>query len=183
MTGWAVWLTGMPGSGKSTLARLVSRKLLTHNVRTQVVSIEMVREVLTPRPKYTEKERDIVYGALVLVTKLLAQNGVNVIVDATANRRKYRDAARRSIRQFAEVYLKCPLRVCVQRETRRKKRFGAPSRIYLKGKTGASKTVPGLGVPYEEPFSAELVLDTSVLRPNLCAEKIVTMVLTRFDSV
>jgi len=143
----------------------------------------MVREVLTPRPKYTEKERDIVYGALVLVTKLLAQNGVNVIVDATANRRKYRDAARRSIRQFAEVYLKCPLRVCVQRETRRKKRFGAPSRIYLKGKTGASKTVPGLGVPYEEPFSAELVLDTSVLRPNLCAEKIVTMVLTRFDSV
>lgn len=183
MSGWAIWLTGMPGSGKSTLARLVSRKLLRHNIRTQVLSIEMVREVLTPRPKYSEDERDIVYGALVLVTKLLTQNGVNVIVDATANRRKYRDAARRSIRKFAEVYLKCPLGVCVQRETRRKRKFGAPSRIYLKGKTGASKTVPGLGVPYEKPLSAELVLDTSVLRPRVCAEKIATMVLTRFDSV
>jgi len=183
MTGWAVWLTGMPGSGKSTLARLVSRKLLRHNIRTQVLSIEIVREVLTPRPKYSEEERDIVYGALVLVTKLLAQNGVNVIVDATANRRKYRDAARRSIRQFAEVYLECPLGVCMQHETRRKRRFGAPSRIYLKGKTGASKTVPGLGVPYEKPLSAELVLDTSVLRPRVCAEKIVTMVLARFDLV
>jgi len=183
MTGWAIWLTGMPGSGKSTLARLVSRKLLMHTIRTQVLSIEMIREVLTPRPKYSEEERDIVYGALVFVTKLLTQNGVNVIVDATANRRKYRDAARRSIREFAEVYLECPLKVCVQRETRRKRKFGAPSRIYLKGKTGASKTVPGLGVPYEEPLSAELVLDTSVLKPMVCAEKIVTMVLARFRSV
>jgi len=143
----------------------------------------MVREVLTPQPRYSEEERNIVYGTLVFVAKLLTQNNVNVIIDATGNRRRYRDAARRSIRRFAEVYLKCPLEVCMRREARRKRRFGAPSKIYLKGKTGASKTVPGLGAPYEEPFSPELTLDASQLGPVECARRIVEMILTELSQV
>jgi len=183
MSGWTIWITGMPGSGKSTLARIVARRLLQHQIRSQVLSIEMVREVLTPRPRYSEEERNIVYGTLVFIAKLLTQNNVNVIIDATGNRRRYRDAARHSIRRFAEVYLKCPLEVCIRREARRKRRFGAPSKIYLKGKTGASKTVPGLGVPYEAPFSPELTLDTFQVGAIECAGKIVEMILTKLSPV
>jgi adenylylsulfate kinase len=140
----------------------------------------MVREVLTPRPKYTEEERHVVYSTLVFVSTMLARNDVNVIIDATANRRRYRDEARRSITRFAEIYLKCPLEVCMQREKGRKRRFGAPSRIYAKARTGASKTVPGVGVPYEIPLSAELTADTSQLRPNQSAEQISQFVLSTF---
>lgn len=180
MSGWAIWLTGMPGSGKSTLARLVARTLLQKHIHAQVLSIEMVREVLTAQPKYTEEERHTVYGALVFVAEMLTHNGVNVIIDATANRRKYRNTARRGIRRFAEIYLKCPLDVCVHREQKRKRKFGAPSDIYLKAKTGASKTVPGAGVPYETPRSPELAVDTSKLRPSESAEHIVKYVMVRF---
>jgi len=180
MSGWAIWLTGMPGSGKSTLARLVARRLLQKHIHTQVLSIEMVREILTAHPKYSEEERRMVYGALVFVAEILAQNGVNVIIDATANRRGYRRAARRGIRRFAEVYLKCPLDVCIHREQKRKRTFGAPSRIYMKARTGASKTVPGVGVPYEVPRSPELTVDTSELRPSESAEHIVKYVMIRF---
>jgi adenylylsulfate kinase len=180
MSGWVIWLTGMPGSGKSTLARLVAGGLHRRHVAAQVLSVEMVREVLTPRPKYTEEERHVVYSTLVFVSTMLARNDVNVIIDATANRRRYRDEARRSITRFAEIYLKCPLEVCMQREKGRKRRFGAPSRIYAKARTGASKTVPGVGVPYEIPLSAELTVDTSQLRPNQSAEQISQFVLSRF---
>lgn len=180
MSGWVIWLTGMPGSGKSTLARLVAGRLCRRHVAAQVLSVEMVREVLTPRPKYTEEERHVVYGTLVLVSAMLARNDVNVIIDATANRRRYRDEARRRITRFAEIYLKCPLEVCMQREKGRKRRFGAPSRIYAKARTGASKTVPGVGVPYEIPVSAECTVDTSLLRPNQSAEQISQFVLSRF---
>ena len=69
MSGWAIWLTGMPGSGKSTLARLVARRLLQKHIHTQVLSIEMVREILTAHPKYSEEERRMVYGALVFVAE------------------------------------------------------------------------------------------------------------------
>ena len=51
MSGWAIWITGMPGSGKSTLARFVARSLLRRHIRAQVLSVEMVRKVLTVRPK------------------------------------------------------------------------------------------------------------------------------------
>ena len=180
MSGWVIWLTGMPGSGKSTLARLVAGGLHRRHVAAQVLSVEMVREVLTPRPKYTEEERHVVYSTLVFVSTMLARNDVNVIIDATANRRRYRDAARRRITRFAEIYLKCPLEVCMQREKGRKRRFGAPSRIYAKARTGASKTVPGVGVPYEIPLSAELTADTSQLRPNQSAEQISQFVLSTF---
>ena len=180
MSGWVIWVTGMPGSGKSTLARLVAGRLHRRHVAAQVLSVEMVREVLTPRPKYTEAERHVVYSTLVFVSTMLARNDVNVIIDGTANRRRYRDGARRRITRFAEIYLKCPLEVCMQREKGRKRRFGAPSRIYAKARTGASKTVPGVGVPYEIPLSAELTVDTSLLRPNQSAEQISQFVLSRF---
>ena len=181
MRGWAIWLTGMPGSGKSVLARLVARKLLARRVQAQVLSVEMVRESLTPKPEYTEEERRIVYGALVLVAKMLTKNGTNVIIDATANRRMYRSAARRSIPHFGEVYIKCPLEVCIERERRRKRSFGAPSRIYDKARTGASKTVPGIGVPYEPPLRPELEVNTSKLRPNQSAEQIVSLIIDRYS--
>lgn len=181
MFGWAIWLTGLPGSGKSTLARLVERKLLRRHIRTQVLSVEMVRKVLTARPKYTEEERHIVYGALVFVAEILTQNGANVIIDATANRRRYRNAGRQRISRFAEIYLRCPLEVCMQRERSRVRRFGAPMRIYSKAETGASKTVPGVGVPYEKPFSPELIVDTYRLKPRESADRIVKFVLTRFS--
>jgi adenylylsulfate kinase len=179
MSGWVIWLTGIPGSGKSTLARLVARELHRRHVATQVLSVEMLREVLTPNPKYTERERDVVYAALVFVSKMLARNGANVIIDATANRRRYRNKARRGIARFAEIYLNCPLEICVKRERRRKRRFGAPSHIYAKARTGASKTVPGIGVPYEVPLSPELTVDTSQLKPKESTEQISHFVMTK----
>jgi adenylylsulfate kinase len=179
MSGWVIWLTGIPGSGKSTLARLVARELHRRHVAAQVLSVEMVREVLTPRPKYTEQERDVVYSALVFVSKILARNGPNVIIDATANRRRYRNKARRGITRFAEIYLKCPLQICMRRERRRRRTFGAPSHIYAKARTGASKTVPGIGVPYEVPLSPELTVDTSQLKPKESAEQITHFIIAK----
>ncbi|RLI43796.1 adenylyl-sulfate kinase, partial [Candidatus Bathyarchaeota archaeon] len=106
--GWCVWVTGLPGSGKSTVAKALLRKLDKQNIQAQIVYSDMLRKVVTPAPKYTEEERDMVYGALVFVAKLLTQNGVNVIIDATGNRRRYRDKARKEISKFIEAYVRCP---------------------------------------------------------------------------
>jgi len=140
----------------------------------------MVRRVLTPEPTYTEEEREMVYRALVLLAELLTRHEANVIIDATANRRRYRNLARKMITRFGEVYLKCPLQVCMKRERARKERFGAPSSIYRKGRTGASKTVPGVGVPYEEPLSPEVLLDTSRLDAHECADRVVRFIHEKF---
>jgi adenylylsulfate kinase len=170
-------VTGLPGSGKSTTANLVSKKLTAKNIHSQLVSIDMLRHAVTPKPTYSEEERDIVYAALVFVARLLTENGTNVIIDATGNRRRYRETARKQIRKFIEVYLRCPIDLCIDREAQRKNTRLAPKEIYKKGITGKSGTVPGINVPYEAPVHPELILDTDRLSADQSAESIINTII------
>jgi adenylylsulfate kinase len=155
---WAAWFTGLPGSGKTTVARAAQKYLEGKGIRVKVLELDEIRKVLTPHPKYTEQERSVVYAALTYMAKLLVDEGVNVIIDATGNLRTYRDNAHILISDFGEIYIKCPLEVCMARESGRKAQF-APAGIYKKGKTGRSATVPGLNVPYEEPLKPIATVD------------------------
>ncbi|WP_455364988.1 adenylyl-sulfate kinase, partial [[Eubacterium] cellulosolvens] len=158
MNGWAIWITGLPGSGKSTIAATLELRLRAKNISFQLLSIDMLRKIVTPTPIYSENERDLVYGSLVFTAYLLTLNGINVVIDATGNRRRYREQARHLIKRFYEVYVKCPLDLCIEREGKRKKKYGAPEKIYEKGLSKESTTVPGLGVPYEEPINPEVII-------------------------
>ncbi len=155
---WAVWFTGLPGSGKTTMARATENELAVRGVRARVLELDEIRRALTPKPKYSEEERAIVYAALAYMAKLLTDEGVNVIIDATGNLRKYRDNAYVLIANFGEIYIECPIEVCMAREAGRTAQF-APKGIYRKGKTGKSATVPGLNVPYEPPLKPMMTID------------------------
>ena len=172
MEGWAVWITGLPGSGKSTIADALAKELKQNKTQFQMLSVDMLRKTLTPKPTYSEEERRIVYDTLVLVASLLTKNSVNVLIDATGNRRTYRNSARKKINRFMEVYVRCPLNLCMTRETKRRFTFKAPRDIYAKAERKASLTVPGVGVPYEKPLKPEVIVDSQRSTPNQSAEKI-----------
>jgi len=162
--GWAIWITGLPSSGKSTIAKLLSERLGSIGIRVQILESDELRRILTPNPKYTEEERDTFYRAMAYIGWLLVRNGVNVIFDATANRRRYREEARRMIPRFMEVYLECPIEVCIARD-----RKG----LYRMASEGSVKTLPGLQVPYEEPLNPDLKLNTALNDPERCVELII----------
>jgi len=140
----------------------------------------MLRKVVTPKPTYSKEERDMVYAAIVFVAELLTQNGVNIIVDATANRRRYRDKARKEIVRFMETYVRCPLELCIKREAERGKTFYAPKGIYRKALTGKSATVPGIGVPSEEPLHPKITVDSDQLNPSQCTQRILEVLTKTF---
>ncbi|MFH0848941.1 MAG: adenylyl-sulfate kinase [archaeon] len=173
-SGWVVWITGLPGSGKSVVARALRKSLADRSVRSQILASDELRKYVTPHASYSEEERDVVYATLVFIARLLSENGVNIIIDSTGNLRRYREHCRKSVTRYAEVYLQCPLEVCIRRETKRRRRFHAANRIYEKARTGKSGTVPGMGAPYEPPVSPELVLDTAAKSPSENAREIVT---------
>lgn len=155
---WAIWITGPPGSGKSSVARGVAAALAAEGTAVKVLELDEIRAVVTPEPTYTDAEREIVYRALAYMAKLVTEAEVPVLIDATANRRAWRELARRLIPAFAEVQLVCPIEVCQARE-RSRRRGRAPSGIYARaGQPGA--TVPGMDIPYETSRHPELVLDT-----------------------
>jgi adenylylsulfate kinase len=179
--GWCVWVTGLPGSGKSVTAQALLEKLKAKGINAQILSSDMLRKVVTPKPSYSVEERDIVYATLVFIAKLLIENGVNVIIDATGNLRCYRDEARKQIRRFMEAYIRCPLDICIERESKRGITFHAPKDIYKKGVTGKSSTIPGLGAPYEPPLKPEVTVDSEKLGSEERAQKILRTLTNTFQ--
>lgn len=166
MGGLAIWITGLPGSGKSTAAEGI-KSLHPDFV---VLRMDELRKVVTPDPSYSDAERDMVYRSLVYLAKVLTESGRNVIIDATGNRREWRNLARAHIPGFIEVYLKCSVEECISREKKRTERHGAPADIYRKGEKGWP--VPGVNAPYEEPGNPEIAVDTT----SLSAEDIVGVI-------
>ncbi len=169
--GWCVWITGLPGSGKSVVAEEFLRLLKESSLDAQLLSSDALRKTLTPKPSYSLEERDIVYATLIYIAKLLTQNGVNVVIDATGNLRRYRDDARREIKRFMEAYLACPLDLCKKREAERRGTHEAPKYIYSRALEGEAPTVPGVGQPYEPPQNPEVTISTARTKPRECAQR------------
>jgi adenylylsulfate kinase len=152
MPAFAVWITGLPACGKSTITCAVIRELASRGVDVAVLESDALRQVLTPHPTYSEQERETFYRSMVFIGSLLVTHGMPVIFDATANRRGYRAAARTSIDRFVEVYVDCPLDVCVARD---------PKGIYRRARSGEASTVPGMQASYDPPELPDVVVSGS----------------------
>ncbi len=154
MSGIAIWITGLSGSGKSTVADAL-KKAYPEFI---ILRMDEMRKVVTPEPTYSDSEREIIYRSLVYLAKTLTELGHDVIIDATGNLRRWRELARQLISGYIEVYLRCPIELCIEREKQRLEAHEAPKDIYKKGAAGWP--VPGMIVPYEEPLNPEITIDT-----------------------
>jgi adenylylsulfate kinase len=168
--GFAVWLTGPPASGKSTLARALAAALERRGVRPEILESDAVRRVLTPNPRYDDEEREAFYRALAWLAALLARRGVAVIIDATAQRRAWRDRARQEIPRFLEVHVDCPLELRVARD---------PKGLYRAAAQGATHSLPGLQAPYEAPEAPDLAVRTDQEPAAAAAERISSLIARR----
>jgi adenylylsulfate kinase len=176
---WAVWVTGLPGSGKTTISREIAKCLRANGINVKVLEMDEIRKFITPEPKYSQDERDIVYASIAYMAKILTDENVNVIIDATANLRKYRENAKKLIPGLSEIYIKCPIEVCIARESKRKAGF-APVDIYDKGFKGKSATVPGVNVPYEEPLDPLISIDTEKTDLHEAGKQVAMAIMKRY---
>jgi adenylylsulfate kinase len=160
---FALWITGRPASGKSTLAAAVARVLREHGTDPVVLESDALRRFFTPRPTYSEEERDAFYAGMRSVGELFVRRGIPVIFDATAHRRAYRDRARSRLERFLEVLVDTPLEACRQRD---------PKGIY---QSAANTSVPGVHVPYEAPETPDVIVRGDREDPDAAAERIVAV--------
>ncbi len=163
--GFAIWLTGLPASGKTAVAEAIMRRLEElYEIKVQHLESDTLRKVLTPQPSYSATEREWFYDVIVYIGEMLTKNGINIIIDATGNRLAHREKARHSIGKFLEVYIRCPLKVCMDRD---------PKGIYGLAKSGKTTTVPGMQDVYEEPVSPDLIIDSDKVSPETGAEHVI----------
>ena len=160
---FAVWLTGFSGSGKTAIAKALLKELRGRGISAAVLESDVLRTQFTPFPTYEDKERDEFYRTLADLGTWLVSRGKPVIIDATANRRAYRDRARQAIARFAEVYVSTPLEVCAARDTKG---------LY---QSKDVRTLPGVQAPYEPPVAPELVISGASGTPADGAREVVAL--------
>jgi adenylylsulfate kinase len=166
--GFVIWFTGLPSAGKSTLAHLLQQQLAARQIPTQLLDSDELRRQLTPRATYSPAERDWFYDTIIFLAQLLSQNGVNVLIAATAPRRHYRETARARLPRFAEVFVDCPPKICQARD---------PKGLWQLAAEGKISSLPGADATYEPPLTPEVRVNTEQLSPEASVEYILRSLL------
>jgi adenylylsulfate kinase-like enzyme len=143
MKGFSVWLTGLPGAGKATIARRLAGEMEKRGHKAVVIDEEEMRKFLDDDPG-SPPERKLRARHLSFISGLLARHGIVAVASSVSPSRDEREAARKALGDFVEVYVK----------------------------KGATKHAAGSDTPYEEPEAPEVVCDTSELDPEESLQKV-----------
>jgi adenylyl-sulfate kinase len=162
--GFTLWFTGLSGSGKSTIARLLEKELRRREIKVEVLDGDVVRTNLSKGLGFSKEDRDTNIRRIGFVCHILTRNGVCAIAAAISPYRAIRDENRALIGEnFIEIYVKCPLEVCQERDVKG---------LYKKAIAGEIKEFTGISDPYEEPQSPEIVCETDKESPEESSTKI-----------
>jgi adenylyl-sulfate kinase len=163
--GFTLWFTGLPCSGKTTVAEIVAPAIRARGLNVEVLDGDVVRQGLSKELGFSKRDRDIHIRRIGFVSKLLSRNGVAVIASFVSPYRVIRDELRQEIGNFVEVYVKCPVEVCIERDVKG---------MYKKALAGEIENFTGISDPYEEPENPEIVIETDKEPPEESAQKVMS---------
>lgn len=161
-----VWFTGLPSSGKSTIASEVEHQLYNRGIRTYLLDGDNVRHGLNSNLGFSPQDREENIRRIGEAARLFVDAGMITFVAFISPYSKDRERARKLLEddEFIEVYVKCPVEVCEQRD---------PKGQYQKAKKGEIKEFTGVSAPYEEPLNPEIILETDRLSVDESVIKII----------
>lgn len=150
--GYTLWFTGLSGSGKSAVAERVAIILeREYGELVERLDGDVVRQHLTYDLGFTKEDRDKNIERVSFVAELLSRNGVGVLASFISPYIERRDKTREMCTNFIEVFVKCPVDVCADRDVKG---------LYEKAMNGEIENFTGVSDPYEEPEDPEILLET-----------------------
>jgi adenylylsulfate kinase len=151
--GFTIWFTGLPCCGKTTIADQVAVILKKRNYLVERLDGDLIRQNLSSDLSFSKKDRDENIRRATFLAKMLSRNNVVVLASFVSPYRKQRKRARKEIKNFVEVYVRCPVKICMKRDVKG---------MYRKALEGKITHFTGVDDPYEEPEDPELIVDTDI---------------------
>ena len=149
--GFTAWFTGLPCSGKSTIADATAEELRKMGLKVERLDADIIRKHLWRELGYSKEDRDENIRRAAYLAQLLTRNGIAVLTSFISPYQETRDYARKQIGNFVEIYVKCPVEVCIQRDRRG---------MYRKALAGEIQNFTGVSDPYEEPLNPEVIIES-----------------------
>jgi len=156
-----IWLTGLSGSGKSTIANALEKNLFSLGMHAYVLDGDNMRLGLNKDLGFTREDRAENVRRVSEVAHSLYDAGLLAIVALVSPYGEDRAQAKALFPDgdFVEVWVKTPAETCAERD---------PKGLYKKAAAGELPNLTGVGQEYENPESADLVLDgTAPVEDNL----------------
>ena len=167
-----LWFTGLSGAGKSTLAHAVEHRLHELGCRTFVFDGDNVRHGLCADLGFSAEDRSENIRRVGEMAKLFVEAGVIALTAFISPYRTDRDKVRAlaSPGDFIEIYCRCPLEICEQRDVKG---------LYAKARQGTIPEFTGISSPYEIPANPELVVDTGNRPLQECVDQVIALLQQR----
>jgi bifunctional enzyme CysN/CysC len=161
-----VWLTGLSGAGKSTIANLVEQRLHTRGNHTYLLDGDNVRHGLNKDLGFTAADRVENIRRVGEVARLMVDAGLIVICSFISPFASERRSVRCLVEpdEFIEVFVDTSLEAAERRDYKG---------LYRKARRGELVNFTGIDSPYERPEKSEVHLNTEVLTPEECAERVI----------
>ena len=162
--GTIVWLIGLSGSGKSTIANAMEKKLHGENKFVTMLDGDNLRSGINSGLGFSDEDRQENIRRASEIAKLFLNNGAIVLVSLITPQEEFRKMARTIIGEdYTECYVKASFETCQARDVKG---------LYAKQKAGEIKNFTGKTSSFEEPQSAEIVLDTEKHSLEECVDQL-----------
>ena len=145
-----IWVTGLSGSGKTTLWNAIHRRVGPNCPGLVVLDGDAVRAALGGDLGFGEADRVVQVKRLQGLAKLLADQGLLVIVAVVYSSPELLRWNRENLPGYFEVHLKAALETVARRDSKG---------LYLATSLGEIKDIVGMDIPWQEPVSPDLVID------------------------
>ena len=146
-----VWIIGLSGVGKTTLARNIYLKLAEEK---KIVWLDgdMIRKIFGNDLGHTIDDRCKNSDRISKLSKFLDDQNINVICSILSNFEEHRVWNRKFIKNYYEVYIKCPMSVLIKRDEKG---------LYKDFKRGKIKNVIGVDIEFNPPRNPNLIIENN----------------------
>jgi adenylylsulfate kinase len=160
---FCVWLMGLSASGKTTLAQLLAQALSKRGFKVEVLDGDIVRTTLSKGLGFTSKDRVTNLRNIATMAQNLVDQQVVTIVAAICPYHAIREEVRATIGKYIEVYLNCPLEVCISRD---------PKGLYRQALAGEIQHFTGIDDVFETPMQPDIEITTHREAPEASLARI-----------
>ena len=169
-----IWFTGLSGSGKSAIANEVEKRLSAMNFYTMLLDGDNIRRGLNKNLGFTPEDRIENIRRIAEVSKLMNDAGLIVLTAFISPYEADRENARQIIGEehFIEIYVSTPLEECEKRDA-----FG----LYKKARAGEIPNFTGISGPFETPQKPDVVIDTTNMRAEEAADRVMQKIEERLS--